>query len=313
MAASVPGPNDPGLDATEPTARPLLEEYLKHLALERGLSPNTRKAYGSDVKQFLRHLDGAGGDPLTASQEDISEYLWVLKTKNGLEPSSLFRKIEALKSFYGFQAAERGLKANPAEPFRSPRLPARLPRALSREEMEKLRRVPAGPSFEAARLRTMLELLYATGMRVSELVSLKPEALNLEDGWVRVFGKGSKERLVPIHDGAAAILKQYLVLRRQKFKDRGGPELFLGRTGKRLSRVQFWRDLRGLGRRAGLKEPLHPHMIRHTFATHMLQGGADLRAVQELLGHASLATTQIYTHLEKSGLKASHRKHHPRG
>jgi integrase/recombinase XerD len=159
----------------------------------------------------------------------------------------------------------------------------------------------------------MLELLYATGMRVTELVSLKPEALNLQDGWARVYGKGAKERLVPVHPRALSLLKQYLVLRRKRFDDNCAPELFVGRGGHKLSRVQFWRDLRALGRAAGLKTELHPHILRHSFATHLLRNGADLRSVQEMLGHASLSTTQIYTHLDTSALKEAHEKHHPRG
>jgi integrase/recombinase XerD len=159
----------------------------------------------------------------------------------------------------------------------------------------------------------MLEVLYATGMRVSELLALKADALNLQDGWVRVFGKGSKERLIPLHDRAVSLLRQYLALLQAKFKDGASSELFLSRSGRKLSRAQFWRDLKALGRLAGVSQRLHPHLLRHTFATHLLEGGADLRSVQELLGHASLATTQIYTHLERSQLKSAHRRFHPRG
>lgn len=179
--------------------------------------------------------------------------------------------------------------------------------------MDKLFSVPVDGTFESARSRTMLEVLYASGMRVSELLFLKVDALNLDDGWVRVFGKGSKERLIPIHQRAVSVLRQYLSLRRAKFQDKAGAELFVNRSGRKLSRAQFWRDLRALGKRAGLSQDLHPHLLRHTFATHLLQGGADLRSVQEMLGHASLATTQIYTHLERSALKGAHRKFHPRG
>lgn len=221
--------------------------------------------------------------------------------------------MEAIKSFYAFQAVEGRMKENPASELRSPRLPARLPRFLSREEMDRLFSVPVDGSFEQARSRVMLEVLYATGVRVSELLSLKLDAMNLDDGWVRVFGKGSKERLIPIHERAVSLLRQYLVLRRAKFPERACAELFVNRSGRSLSRAQFWRDLRGLGRRAGLSQALHPHLLRHTFATHLLQGGADLRSVQEMLGHASLSTTQIYTHLERSALKGAHRKFHPRG
>jgi integrase/recombinase XerD len=149
-------------------------------------------------------------------------------------------------------------------------------------------------------------------LRVSELLTLCPESVNLQEGWVRVLGKGAKERLVPAHARAVAALKVYLVLRENRFKS-PAPELFLGRAGRRIARVQFWRILRDLGRRAGIRTPLYPHLLRHTFATHMLEGGADLRSLQELLGHSDLSTTQIYTHLDASALKTAHTKYHPRG
>ncbi len=283
---------------------------MKHITLERGLSRNTCLAYASDLEQFFAHLGAR--DPLTASSDDLSDYLWELKTKRKLEPVTLFRKIEALRSFYSYLAAEQRITCSPAQSFRAPRLPARLPRYLSQEDTERLLSAPLDGSFEMARSRVMIELLYATGMRVTELLSLTPESVNLQDGWVRVLGKGSKERLIPVHERAVGLLKQYLTLRARKFPA-PGPELFLNRRGQSLSRVSFWRDLSAFGRKAGLKTKLHPHLLRHTFATHLLQGGADLRCVQEMLGHASLGTTQIYTHLDKSELKKSHAKHHPRG
>lgn len=293
----------------------LVEEYLKYLAFERGLSPNTCSAYASDLRQFCAYLAGRAPAlaPLAVTHEQLDDYLWELKSKKGLSAPSLFRKIEALKSFYAFQAAERRIERNPAENFRSPRLNLRLPRYLSEEETQRLLNAPSDGSFETVRAQTMVEMLYATGMRISELIALKAEYVNLEDGWVRVFGKGSKERLIPIHDRAKAALRRYLGFRKQKFSaGHVEPEIFLSRRGRKLSRVQFWRDLNAMGKRAGIKTSLHPHLIRHTFATHLLGRGADLRSVQELLGHAGLATTQIYTHLEKSGLKASHQKNHPR-
>jgi integrase/recombinase XerD len=281
--------------------------------VERGLARNTTLAYVSDLEQFLAYLDGRGQHPLQVLRNDLEDYLWELKSKKGLEASSLFRKIEALRSFYFFQAAERRIEANPAAELRSPRRPARLPRFLTIEEIGRLLTVPAGVSYEAMRARVMIELLYATGMRVSELLALKAEYVNLQDGWVRVLGKGSKERLIPVHERAMTLLKQFLQMRQRRFPNAVDSEVFLNRRGRRLSRVQFWRDLQDLAKRAGLGEKVHPHVLRHTFATHLLQGGADLRSVQEMLGHASLATTQIYTHLDNSGLKESHRRHHPRG
>lgn len=278
------------------------------------MSPNTCAAYSSDLAQFLAFLEKAKIAPLSAKASDLDDYLWALKSDKKLAPASLFRKLEAIKSFYSFQVAERRLTASPAEHFRAPRLNARLPRYLSTEEIERLLGVSTAGSFELLRVKTMVEVLYATGMRVSELIALKGEYIHLEDGWVRVFGKGSKERLIPIHDRARRALKIYLAFKRDKFSGKTpAAEVFVGRSGRKLSRVQFWRDLNALGKKAGLKTALHPHLLRHTFATHLLQNGADLRSVQEMLGHASLATTQIYTHLEKSALKASHQKNHPRG
>jgi integrase/recombinase XerD len=281
--------------------------------VERGLARNTVLAYVSDLEQFLDYLEPRGQDPLKVLRSDLEDYLWELKSKRGLEASSLFRKIEALRSFYFFQAAERRVAANPAAELRSPRRPARLPQFLTAEEVGRLMGACAGATYEALRVRVALELLYATGIRVSELLALKSEYVNLQDGWVRVLGKGSKERLIPVHERALTLLKQFLQVRQRRFPHAADGEVFLNRRGRRLSRVQFWRDLQALAKRVGLEGKVHPHVLRHTFATHLLQGGADLRSVQEMLGHASLSTTQIYTHLENSGLKDSHRRYHPRG
>lgn len=187
-----------------------------------------------------------------------------------------------------------------------------MPKFLSRKETVDLLNVPLDGSYERLRAKTMLELLYACGLRVTELVTLKTEQVNLADKWVRVFGKGSKERLVPFHERAAELLTRYLSLRAARFPS-ADAEVFLGRGGRKISRIQFWRDLRALGKVAGISRALHPHLLRHTFATHLLQGGADLRSVQEMLGHSSLSTTQIYTHLDPAGLKNAHDKYHPRG
>jgi integrase/recombinase XerD len=291
----------------------LLEEYRKHVALERGLSPNTCAAYLSDLAQFFAWLKQAKTAPLSVGHSDLDDFFWALKSEKKLTAATLFRKLEAIKSFFLFQVAERRLEKSPAEAFRAPKLGERLPRYLSQDDVARLLNVPAEGSFEVLRTRTMVEVLYATGTRVSELIALREEYVHLEDGWVRVFGKGAKERLVPIHDRARKALKTYLARKRDKFAGKtAAPEVFVGRSGRKLSRVQFWRDLKALGKKAGLKTELHPHLLRHTFATHLLQNGADLRSVQEMLGHASLATTQIYTHLEKSQVKAAHEKAHPR-
>lgn len=288
-----------------------LEEFVRHLSLERGLARNTCLAYASDLRQYLAWL--AGRDPLRADQRLLADYLWHLKSAKDLKASSLFRKMEALRAFYRFQAAEERIPEDPTESFAAPHLPERLPKTLSLEQVLSLLRVDDRGAFHLLRARTMLELLYATGMRASEMLALKPEYVNLREGWVRVLGKGAKERMIPIHDRARRALSRWLDLRAERFEGRrAAPEVFLSRTGKALSRVQLWRDMAALGRKAGLGR-LHPHLLRHTFATHLLRGGADPRSVQEMLGHASLATTQIYTHLDPEGLKTAHKKSHPRG
>ncbi|MFI5347615.1 MAG: site-specific tyrosine recombinase XerD [Elusimicrobiota bacterium] len=289
---------------------PLLEEYLRYLSLERGLSPRTVSAYVSDVGSFLAWAEERKIDPRDAAKTSLDDFLWDEKTR-GLKATSLFRKVEALKSFFAYQAIEGRLPENPAENLKGPRTPKRLPKFLSHRDAGKLLAAPNGTGYLDVRDRAMLELLYAAGLRVSELVTLKPEGVNLQEGWVRVLGKGGKERMVPVHPRALSALKIYLSERERHFKT-PAPELFLGRTGKKLSREQFWRILQGLGKRAGLND-VHPHLLRHTFATHLLEGGADLRSVQEMLGHADLSTTQIYTHLDSAALKSAHSKHHPRG
>jgi integrase/recombinase XerD len=289
----------------------VLEDFARYLTLERGLSPRTVAAYGADLKAFAAWAEARKLDPVKAQREHVDEFLWNEKER-GLKATSLFRKAEALKAFFVFQAVEGRVTDNPAEAVRAPRRPARLPKHLSKDEAARLLAAPSGMEYEDVRERAMLELLYASGLRVSELLGLRPESVNLSDGWVRVLGKGSKERLVPAHPRALAALRHYMAERERRFKAPDG-ELFLGRTGRKLSRVQFWRRLKELGTRAGISQKLHPHLLRHTFATHLLQGGADLRAVQEMLGHADLSTTQIYTHLDAGAFKGAHAKHRPRG
>lgn len=295
----------------EKDAAARLEEYARYLSLERGLSPRTVSAYRSDIGAFYAWAAEKKLAPVKAGRSDLDDFLWSQRER-GLKPASLFRKVESLKSYFGFEMLESNLAESPAETLRTPRIPARLPKFLTKDEAARLLAAPNTAEYEDVRDRAMLELLYASGLRVSELVSMKTEAANLQDGWVRVTGKGNKERMVPVHARALAAVRVYLAEREKRFKN-PAPEMFLGRTGKKLSRVQFWRRLRELGVRAGIKQKLHPHLLRHTFATHLLQGGADLRSVQEMLGHADLATTQIYTHLDASALKAAHSKHHPRG
>lgn len=305
-------PDEAGRPPSVSDADWLLSEFTRHLALERGLSRNTCAAYASDLRRFLAWLDGR--DPLKADAALLDDYLWQAKSEKDLSPATVFRRMESLRAFYRFQAAEERVSVDPTRDFRAPRLPRRLPEHLSEDEMERLLSAPDGGTFHGLRAKVMLELLYATGLRASELLSLKPEYVNLAEGWVRVMGKGSKERLVPMHERAVRALTRWLKAREERFGARAhDPQVFLGRGGKALSRPQLWRDLTALAKRARLGRPVHPHLFRHTFATHLVRGGADARSVQEMLGHASLQTTQVYTHLDAGALKRAHKKHHPRG
>jgi len=291
---------------------PPAAEFHRYLALERGLSGNTCLAYAGDLGAFLRYCEALKSDPLKADSHFVEEYLWTLKADKKLKSSSIFRKTEALRSFYRFLMLEGKLSEDPTRNFKAPRMSRRVPRFLSERDMEKLLTCPAGDNFARMRTVAAVELLYASGLRISELLGMRLEAVDLRQGWLRVFGKGAKERIVPVHRAALETLKKYMDLRQAKFGGRpAAAEIFVNRSGKKISRVQLWKDIIKLGKEAEVAIPLHPHLLRHTFASHLVQGGADLRSVQEMLGHASLNTTQIYAHVEKSGVKAAHEKFHP--
>lgn len=290
----------------------LTETFYRYLTLERGLSGNTCRAYAGDLKAFLVYCAARKSDPLKADAHFIEEYLWALKSEKKLKAPSIFRKTEALRSFYRFMMLEGRLKNDPTRNFKAPRLAQRVPKFLPARDMEKLLSFPARDKFSRMRTVAAIELLYAAGLRISELLSLRLEAVNDQQGWLRVLGKGSKERIVPVHRAALETLKKYLFLRQARFGgEKAGDEIFVNRSGRKLSRVQLWKDIARLGKEADVATGVHPHLFRHTFASHLVQGGADLRAVQEMLGHASLNTTQIYSHVEKSGVKAAHEKFHP--
>jgi integrase/recombinase XerD len=291
---------------------PWAAEFYRYLSLERGLSRNTCLAYAGDLGAFLEYCEALKRDPLKADAQSVEEYLWSLKADKNLKSSSIFRKTEALRSFYRFLMLEGKLAADPTRNFKAPKMPSRVPKFLSEREMEKLLACPARDNFARMRTVAAIELLYAAGLRISELLSLRLEAVNLQQGWLRVFGKGAKERIVPVHQAALETLKKYMELRQAVFGGRpAAAEIFVNRSGKKISRVQLWKDILKLGREAEVRMPVHPHLFRHTFASHLVQAGADLRSVQEMLGHASLNNTQIYAHVEKSGVKAAHEKFHP--
>ncbi|MEJ5360225.1 MAG: site-specific tyrosine recombinase XerD [Desulfobacterales bacterium] len=299
---------------TAPPLSSLIDRYLEHLLVEKGLSPATLSAYGSDLRRYADFL--AAGGVSTVSGEDTArllQYLIHLRAE-GLSARSRARHLVSLRAFYRFLLREGVLAADPTARLDSPHTPLRLPDTLSRAEVERLLNAPGNRRAADLRDGAMIELLYAAGLRVSELVSLRLQDIDLEAGFVRVLGKGSKERLVPIGTPAREKIRLYLEQARGRLlKGRVSPFLFVARAGRPLSRQGFWKRLQAYARAAGIERRTTPHSLRHSFATHLLEGGADLRTVQILLGHADIATTQIYTHVSRERLKELHRRHHPRG
>jgi len=284
-----------------------LVAFLDSLAVERGLAANTIQAYGRDLRHHLLFLHSQGVRSLRAVEEShLIVYLGRLR-RAGAAPATVMRKLSALRSFYRHLVREEVIGADPTSHLPAARLLRHLPSVLSVEEVARLLAQPDASSLRGLRDRAMLELLYATGLRVSELVGLKRGEIVLDLGLVRCLGKGSKERIVPVGRPAIEAVRAYLAVRRD-----AAPALFLGNKGRPVSRVAFWRIIRRYARQAGIRTAISPHTLRHSFATHMLEGGADLRAIQELLGHASITTTQIYTHVSIDHLREVYRAYHPR-
>ncbi|RDV84080.1 site-specific tyrosine recombinase XerD [Ammonifex thiophilus] len=291
-----------------------LEEFLEFLRVERGLADNTIAAYRTDLKHFCAFV-ARRQFPLDPSslRDACLCYLYELKAA-GYLASTVARRLAALKSFCAYLATQAGyLPWDPAEELSSPKIPERLPKVLRPEEVERLLTAPRTNTPQGLRDRALLELAYATGMRVSELVGLDVDHLNLEAGYVRVLGKGGKERVVPVGRTAQHYLKEYLEKAWPRLvKDRRTSALFVNRRGGRLTRQAVFKLLKDYARQAGLSSAPSPHTLRHSFATHLLENGADLRVVQELLGHVSISTTQIYTHLTSTRVREVYRRAHPR-
>lgn len=296
-----------------------IETFLDYLLVEKGYSPHTVSAYRNDLYQLSNFVEEKSKSKLASRPSEVDRqvlisYILDLKQRD-YAPTTLARKIAAIKSFFGFLVSEGKLESDPTENLASPRLGKSLPKPLTIAEVRCLLDAPSkSDSPDAVRDRAMLELLYATGMRVSEMVSLNPENVNTQEGHVRCFGKGSKERVIPIHPRAAQILAEYIDNSRPKLLNNTTDEsaLFLNQRGQRLTRQGFWQILKGYAREAGLNEDVTPHTLRHSFATHMLSGGADLRSLQEMLGHRNISTTQVYTHLTSEHVRNSYEKSHPR-
>ena len=296
-----------------------INSFLNYLTVEKGFSDNTIAAYRNDLGYLAEFAtqEAAKQNLVPAwpnfSRQWMLAYLLSLKEKK-YAPTTIARKVAAARSFFSFLTAEGTLKTDPTENMSSPSVGKPLPKPISLSEVRRLLEQPSKDDTpEAQRDKAMLELLYASGMRISELVSLKLNDVDLDGGFVRCLGKGKKERMIPIYEGAARSCREYIDNVRPKLvRNKSEDALFLNPRGDRLTRQGFWQKLKGYVKTAKLDGRISPHTLRHSFATHMLSGGADLRAVQELLGHANISTTQVYTHLTNEHVRKTYEKSHPR-
>jgi len=293
---------------------PMLDEWLRHLVVERNLAENSVSAYGRDVGSYLDFLKISAPAQLEKTGPSGVTAFMKFELDRKISPRSLARKLSAIRMFYRHLVKEKIIGSNPTENLESPSTPKRLPKLLAGPEVEALLSQPDTTRREGARDAAMMELLYSTGMRVSELVNVKLADVDLGAGYLLTMGKGSKERVIPIGERAVERLSDYVKNVRPMFIKKTNPaELFLTRLGKSMTRQMFWRILGKYAYMAGIKRRISPHMLRHSFASHLLRGGADLRSVQMMLGHSDLTTTQIYTHLDRERLREVHGKSHPRG
>ncbi|MEW6031323.1 MAG: site-specific tyrosine recombinase XerD [Bacillota bacterium] len=292
----------------------LIGDFIHYLSVERGLASNTLESYSRDLRQYWAYLHTKARlmSLRDASRANVISYLLQME-KQGKSPATIARRLAALKSFYQFLVRESLVERDPTANLESPKLDRKLPKVLTVREVETLLRQPRTGTVGGLRDKAMLEVLYATGIRVSELVSLLLSDVNLELRYVRCLGKGSKERLVPLGSIACQAVADYLARSRPKLvKDPGERHLFVNHHGHRMTRQGFWKIVKKYAAEAGIKKPITPHTLRHSFATHLLENGADVRAVQEMLGHADISTTQVYTHINRGKLRDVYRNSHPR-
>jgi len=287
-----------------------VDRYLEYVLIEKGLSENSLAGYAQDLTSLLIFLRDKSFRIEDLDERTLFLYLTYLRAK-GLKSRSLARHLSSLRGFFSFAMDERWYKEDPGQLLENPKLPKKLPEFLTREEMSRVLALPDTTTALGMRDKAMLELLYAAGLRVSEVISMKVLDYDAQVGILRVFGKGAKERLVPIHYAAQEILNQYVDHTRPAFKP-AEDFMFLNRSGKGLTRQGVWKLIKKFAEMAGIKRSISPHTFRHSFATHLLEGGADLRTVQLLLGHADITATEIYTHIQAGRLKAIHQEFHPR-
>ncbi len=291
-----------------------IEPFADYLAFDRGLSDRTVAAYQRDLRRFLEFAQEVGRPgPSSVTHDDLREYVYGLRNQ-GMAPTSIRRAQSALRTYFGFLLAEGIVDEDPTERMEAPKVGRPLPDTLSRHEVVRLLEAPDTTHRLYWRDRAILEVLYGSGLRVSELTGLGLNDVDAVEGVVLVFGKGSKERLVPMGGAATRALERYLrEVRPGLEKGKGRGRIFLNSRGTPISRTSVWKLVKTCAERAGIHKDISPHTLRHSFATHLLEGGADLAAVQELLGHADISTTQIYTHLDREYLREIHRSYHPRG
>lgn len=290
-----------------------LQSFIHYLTVEKGLSKNTLESYKRDLKQFVAYLRKSEQSKIEEiSRQNIVSYLMVLR-EQGKATSTISRSMASIRAFFQFLLRDQKIISDPSIHLETPKIERRLPKVLSIAEVEALLQAPQSSTAFGQRDRAMLELLYATGIRVSELISLSLEDVHLQMGFVKCLGKGSKERVIPLGRVAIESLEQYIQVGRHKLdKKKRSKALFLNHHGNPISRQGFWKIIKKHAKDAGIEKDIMPHTIRHSFATHLLENGADLRSVQEMLGHADISTTQIYTHVTKTRLKDVYSKAHPR-
>ncbi len=290
-----------------------LDQFLQYVEVERGLSKNTLDSYRRDLLTYLTFLESRGYTVTSPYEHGyIPQYVQELRAK-GRATATVSRNLASIRSFYSFLVRERILLFDPSQHMETPRMERKLPRVLIMEDVDRLLAVPDAATSKGLRDRAMLELLYATGIRVSELVSLNEHDVNLTASFLRCIGKGSKERIIPLgHMARQAVLDYVTKARSSMVRDPLDPSLFVNHLGVRLSRQGFWKIIKKHAKKAGIVADITPHTLRHSFATHLLENGADLRAVQEMLGHADISTTQVYTHVTRSRLQDVYQKAHPR-
>ena len=298
------------MKSTDTLNHPWVDRYLEHILIEKGLSENSLAGYAADLHSLLGFLRDKSFSLKDLTDQTLFLYLVYLRAK-GLKSRSLARHLSSLRGFFAYAMNEKWYKEDPGHLLENPKLPRKLPEFLTRDEIGRLLALPDTTTKLGMRDKVMLELLYAAGLRVSELISIKVLDFDPQVGILRVFGKGAKERLIPIHFTAQKYLNQYIEFTRPSFKP-VEDYMFLNRSGKGLTRQGVWKLIKKFVTLTGIKRSISPHTFRHSFATHLLEGGADLRTVQLLLGHADISATEIYTHVESERLRSLHRQFHPR-